>query len=411
MKSPERPLSGFLFVRLRKPLSCTCRCALDCSPKSDLHIRQKTQDNLLHFLPKTNRSKKRCTLCEGHSVLGEIMKRVLKWLATSVLVLACLLAVAITATIGWRPILGPKARAVTSRKFESTPQRLERGKYLVTAVTGCFGCHSEHDWKSHGAPVMPGMEGSGEVMPIAELPGRIVASNITSDKETGIGNWGDDELARAIREGIGRDGRALFPMMPYEHFRKMSDEDLASVIVFIRTVPPVRHPLPQTNIVFPVKYLIRSAPQPVTEPISNDTATSSDPVKRGAYLLNLADCSACHTPQVRGQGVPGMYLAGGFPLTGPWGSVFSANITPDASGISYYDESLFVQVLRTGYVRARELKPIMPYGEYKNMSDDDLKAIFAYLRTVAPVQHRVDNAENVSQCKLCQQKHGGGEQN
>ena len=248
-------------------------------------------------------------------------------------------------------------------------------------------------------------------MPFADLPGRVVAPNITSDVATGVGGWTDDELARAIREGVSRDGRTLFPMMPYERFRRMSDEDLASIIVFLRTIPSVRRELPKTDIIFPVKYLIRSAPQPITQPVPPDDATSADPVKRGAYLVNLADCAFCHTPHVRGQPVPGMGFAGGMILQGPWGSVASANLTPDVSGINYYDEALFIRALRTGYVRARELKPIMPYWEFAKMTDDDLKAIFAYLRALKPIKHRVDNSESLSECKICQQKHGGGEQN
>lgn len=339
------------------------------------------------------------------------MKRFLKWAAGSILVLLILIATAITAIIGWRPILGPRARALSDRHFESTPARLERGKYLVTSVSGCFGCHSEHDWKSHGAPILTGTEGAGEVMPFPDLPGHVVAPNITSDKETGIGSWTDDELARAIREGIGRDGRTLFPMMPYTRFREMSDEDMASIIVYLRTVPPVRRELPKTEIVFPVKYLIRSAPQPVTETVPSDAAMSRDPVKRGAYLATIGGCGDCHTPQVHGTPVAGMELGGGVPLAGPWGTVASANLTSDDSGIKYYDDSLFLQVMHTGYVRARELKPIMPYWEYGKMSDDDLKAIYAYLRSVKPVKHRVDNSEPVSECKVCRMKHGGGQLN
>jgi mono/diheme cytochrome c family protein len=191
----------------------------------------------------------------------------------------------------------------------------------------------------------------------------------------------------------------------------MSDEDLASVIVYLRSLPPVRHSLPKTEIIFPVKYLIKNAPQPVTEVVTSDAPTSSDPLRRGAYLVNIGGCPECHTPQVQGQALAGMDLAGGFRLQGPWGDVAAANITPDDSGIKYYDEALFLQVIRTGYVKARPLSPIMPAWEYKNMTDDDLNAIFAYLRTVKPVKHRVDNAERASLCKLCQQVHGAAEQN
>jgi mono/diheme cytochrome c family protein len=336
------------------------------------------------------------------------VRKLAKYFSIAVLALVTLLAVGITFTIGWRPFIGPKARTLTNRTFERTPQRLERGRYLAVAVGGCIGCHSEHDWKNRGA-IPPGMEGAGEVMPITELPGKIVAPNITPDPETGTGTWSDDQLARAIREGIGHDGRALFPMMPYQSFREMSDEDLASIIVYLRSLPPVRQSLPKSEIIFPVKYLIRGVPQPLTTQVATQDLT--DPVHHGKYLVTMAGCAGCHTPQVRGQSVPGMELAGGFTLSGPWGSIASSNITPDASGIGYYDEALFLQVMKTGYVKARGLSPIMPVFDFKNMTDDDLKAMFSYLRTLKPVKHRVDNAEPVSECRLCRMKHGGGKLN
>ena len=91
--------------------------------------------------------------------------------------------------------------------------------------------------------------------------------------------------------------------------------------------------------------------------------------------------------------------------------VASANLTPDASGICYYDEALFVETMRTGSVGARKLKPIMPWWAFRHMTDDDLKAVFAYLRTLKPVHHTVDNTEKHTQCKLCGQKHGLGDRN
>ena len=126
------------------------------------------------------------------------------------------------------------------------------------------------------------MEGAGEDFSVMKgLPGHVVAPNLTPDPETGSGSWSDDALARAIREGIGHDGRALFPMMPYENYRQMPDEDLASVVVFLRSLPPVRNPLPKTEIIFPVKYLIRSVPQPITEPVP--APDISDPVKQRSF--------------------------------------------------------------------------------------------------------------------------------
>jgi hypothetical protein len=330
-------------------------------------------------------------------------------LFAGVAAIAVLAAIAITFTIGWRPFVGPKTRPLTSRSFERTPQRLKRGRYIATALSGCIYCHSPHQWKAPGHPIVAGMEGAGEELPYGGLPGKIVAPNLTPDAATGAGSWSDDQFARAIREGVGHDGRALFPIMPYEHYRAMSDEDLASVVVYLRSLPAVRHELPKTEIIFPVKYLIRSIPEPLLSQVADDN--SSDPAQRGARLVNLAGCVDCHTSEIKGQSVPGLDFAGGEVFTGPWPTLASANITPDASGISYYDEVLFVEAIRTGSVRARKLSDVMPVSIYKNLTDDDVKAIFAYLRTVKPVKHRVDNSEPPTDCKVCKQKHGAGASN
>jgi mono/diheme cytochrome c family protein len=334
------------------------------------------------------------------------MGRLGKILVSIVLGLVVLLCAAITATIGWRPFIGPKARPLTDRKFDSTPERLARGERLFDA---CAGCHSPHDWKPHEPPVLPGMKGAGMVMPIQELPGRIVAANLTPDPETGTGKWTDDMIARAIREGIGHDGRALFPMMPYPRFRVLSDEEVASLVVYVRSLPPVKNPLPKTEIIFPVKYLIRSIPEPLYEQLPPPDL--STPEKKGEYLVNLAGCMDCHTPTQKGQPIKGLDFAGGMSLTGPWRKVASANITPDPSGISYYDEQLFLQAMRTGYVKARPISQIMPWWDFKNMPDDDLKAMFAYLKTLPPVKHRVDNAEPPTLCTVCGAMHGAGDRN
>ncbi len=135
----------------------------------------------------------------------------------------------------------------------------------------------------------------------------------------------------------------------------------------------------------------------------------SSPARYGAYLAEMGQCSECHTPRNRMlQPIPGMEMGGGTPIGK---EVVSANLTPDASGIPYYDEPLFLGVIRTGYVGARKLKPVMPWWLHRNMTDDDLKSLFAYLRTLKPVKHRVDNTEPPTQCKLCGKKHGFGDHN
>jgi len=327
------------------------------------------------------------------------MKKLRKVLLISAVVLCILVATGISFTIGWRPFIGPMKRAATNRQFERTPERLARGQYLVKTI-GCETCHSGHDWTQHGAPIVASTELAGQELTLKGFPGRLVASNLTSDPETGLANFSDDQLSRAIREGIKHDDTTLFPAMPYGEYKNMSDEDVASVVVYLRSLAPIRNPLPPTTVNFPVNYLVRSEPEPITSPIPGPSA---DPVARGKYIVSMG--CGCHNVN---ETLP---FAGGDSLTGPWGSATSANITPDPTGINYYSEAGFVTVLRTGYVGARKLNSIMPFGNFKNFTDDDIKSIFAYLRTLTPVRHHVDNSLPPTYCKLCKHNHGGGDQN
>ncbi len=294
---------------------------------------------------------------------------------------------------------------------------MARGKYLVNGVLQCFGCHSDLDWTKRPALPYPGKAGGGHVFDDIEIglpPGNhVVAPNITPDPEFGAGKWKDADFVRALRQGIGHDGRTLFPLMPYPFFRGLSDEDLASVVVYIRSIPPAHVQQPKTVLSAPLKAALQPLPAvgPIAEP------DKSSPAKYGAYLVNAGHCTACHTPvDEHNQPLPGMYLAGGQPLIGPWTgkgtlTVNSLNLTPDPSGLSYMSEALFIKTLRTGQVQARQLSNIMPWDWFRNMSDSDLKAIYAYLRTVPPVQHSVDNTEPPGYCKRCRQSHGYGARN
>lgn len=331
-----------------------------------------------------------------------------KILGLTVVLLLVLLSLTITLTIGWRPIIGPRARPLTDRKFAATPERLARGQYLVESVVGCIGCHAEQDLGKPGAPPVANRRGAGLVWAATDTPW-LVAPNITPDKETGAGNWSDDALARAIREGIGHDGRALFPIMPYPSFRTMADEDLASVIVYMRSLPPVRNQLPATKIPFPLSFLNNDVPQPLTVPVP--PPDQSTPVARGAYLVRLGTCADCHTPQENGKPIDGMDFAGGSVLKGLTGTVASSNLTPDSSGISYYDENLFLRAIHEGRVGARTLNATMPWTFFSQMTDDDLRSVFAWLRTLKPVKHRVDNTVPSTYCKKCRQRHGLGDSN
>lgn len=333
------------------------------------------------------------------------MKRLGRILGYVFLGLLVLLAVAITFTVGWRPFIGPKSRPLTTRKFEPTRERLARGQYLADAVLSCFACHSEFDEKSD-PPTITSKKGIGRVF-LEKGKYRLVAPNITPDPTAGVGSWSDDALSRAIREGITQDGSALFPIMGYGDFRNLSDEDLASVVVYLRSLEPAHNSLPKSVLPFWLQRAIQGVPQPITSPVP--PPDTSDPTKRGEYLVRIAGCEGCHTPEkgMPPRPIPSLSFAGGTVFR----EVASANITPDPSGISYYDEALFIEAMRTGRVKARPVKLPMPWPVYKNMTDDDLKAIFAYLRSLKPVHHLVDNTEPPTLCKLCGQKHGLGDRN
>jgi mono/diheme cytochrome c family protein len=346
---------------------------------------------------------------EGDSLARRWLKRLLKIAAFALLGVMILLIGVITFTIGWRPFIGPRMRVLTDRKFEVTRARLERGQYLVEGSLHCFQCHSQVDRDAPGAPALAGTKGGGRIWTEEGFPW-LVTPNITPDKETGAGNWTDDMMARAIREGIGHDGRALFPLMPYRSYSHLSDEDLASVVTYVRSIAPIRDQLPRTKTPFPLSLLLNTLPEPLTTAVP--PPDSSTQIKRGEYLAHISDCAGCHTPRGRMSPVlAGYEFAGGNVFGQGNATVAATNITPDPSGISYYDEELFLQVMRTGHVKARKLNPVMPWVYMSTMTDEDLKSVFDYLRTLKPVRHVVDNTEPPTKCRICHQVHGFGERN
>lgn len=321
------------------------------------------------------------------------MKRAIK-IGGGVLAGLLLIAGAAFAYLYFRQPESAPPRQIT---VEKTPERIERGRYIFTSLADCDGCHSQHDYTKLGGPVAGAARGSGQQMPLQDLPGRIIASNITPDAETGIGSWTDGEKIRAIREGISRDGHMLFPIMPYPNFRYMSDYDVESLVAYLDTLPPVRNPLPKTQVDFPVSMFIKGVPRPVEGPVAR--VTPADGARYGEYLVTMASCEECHTPMVRGQSDSSMRFAGGRIFATPSATVVSANITPDVeTGIGKWDFARFrdrVQSYRP--YTSGEAPPVgpdhftlMPWLAYSGLSDDDLAAIFTYIKARPPIAHRVE---------------------
>ncbi|WP_146909716.1 c-type cytochrome [Arenimonas daejeonensis] len=299
---------------------------------------------------------------------------------------------------------GTSLRPLTDRVFEATAARRDRGRYLGEGLLQCLVCHSERDWEQPGAPPKLGREGAGLVWRDDGKGRRLVAPNITPDAETGTGRWTDDMLARAIREGIGHDGRVLHPAMWYRSFSNLSDEDLASVVVWLRTLTPVRNPLPRTQMSEEELKRAATAPRAILEPVHAPDV--SMPVQRGRYLASLADCSGCHTGWEAPR-LAGLYAGGNLIERGEH-HAHSTNLNPHASGVDY-DAEAFIRIIRTG--KGGTTHPMMPWVAFRNLDDTDLHALHAWLASRPPIAHWISNQAPPTLCTVCGQEHGLGERN
>jgi len=276
---------------------------------------------------------------------------------------------------------------------------IERGRYLSVNVAGCIDCHSKRDFTKYSGPVVMGTHGQGGMLfdqKLAGVPGEVYAKNITPDNETGIGTWTDDEIIRALTQGISKNGDTLFPIMPYMHYNKMAKEDLMSIIAFLKTLKPINNKVPDRKLLAPISMFY---PAPLLKPSIDDNVRPShgDPVKYGEYLANIADCGTCHTPMTpQGPDMTKMF-AGGFSFDVGHFKVTSANITSDAeTGIGKWTEEQFLEKFSQyrkeenySYNPGKE-NTIMPVSLISGMTDSDLRALYAYLRTIPPISNKIE---------------------
>lgn len=292
----------------------------------------------------------------------------------------------------------PATAAPLNIVVDKSPERVERGKYIFTRLSYCDDCHSEQDFSRLARPVVLPTRGYGKLMADKDMPGEIYAANITPDMETGIGSWTDGEKIRAIREGVDKNGRTLFPIMPYAYYRYMSDEDVQALVAYLDTMPAVKHKLPPTKVNFPDSMWMKGTPRPVEGPIK--MPDRNDKLLYGEYVATISHCEVCHTPHPKLKEDVSLRFAGGRSFITPAGTVYSANITPDKeTGIGDWDVERFKMRLKT-YTQY-EIPPgppvigpdrftMMPYEAYAHMSDYDMEAIFAYLMTRPAIKHHVD---------------------
>lgn len=261
------------------------------------------------------------------------------------------------------------------------PAVVERGRYLSEAVLACGMCHTARDTTRFGGPESgPALAGAcfGEEWGV---PGRVCAPNITSDPEHGIGSWTDAELLSALREGKGRDGRTLFPMMPYVEWRALSDEDARAVVAHLRQVPPVKSSVQRSEVPDEVYADIKDLAEPLPGPVPGP---GGDAVERGRYLATIAQCAFCHA----GMGEPPAPFAGGRPAPTPQGDEVVPSLLPKGPVLRGLSEDAFVarftafKDLAPAPARKGQVNKLaMPWAAFARMHEDDLRAVYRYLRT------------------------------
>lgn len=300
-------------------------------------------------------------------------KKILKWMG----IILLLLVTGISITVMSRQNLtfeGPYPDIKASE--DSTV--IARGKQLVFGPAHCADCHSAVNPDS--------LMALGQEVPLTggfsfKLPiGKIYTKNITPDKETGIGRYTDQEIARALRYGVGPDGRAFMDFMP---FHNTSDEDLTAIISYLRAQNPVRKQIPENEFNLMGKVVKAFLLKPVGPngevPVNVKKDSSAE---YGKYLaVNVANCSGCHTNRNMMTGAfTGELFAGGLEIEG----FITPNLSTDpGSRIYTWDQQQFIARFRKGKMIPQSP---MPWNSFARMSDDDLKAIYKYLKTIPPVK-------------------------
>jgi hypothetical protein len=297
----------------------------------------------------------------------------------------------------------PRQRPAPDFKGDATPAVLEHGEYLVKHVLLCNDCHSERDWTLYSGPAKPPLGAGRPCMDkntravginfgTGGFPGRLCIRNITPDVESGIGAWTDGEIVRAMREGVSRNGEALFPIMPWFMYRSLSDDDAAAVIAYLRAQPAVKSFRPDRVLDFPLNIIFRFYPKPLEGPVA--TPPQSDPVAYGRYLTKIARCEFCHTARVRGQvePLPDRLFSGGVPFTMGTRTQYSKNLTPHPTGLGDWTKEIFIARFRAHtapFPVTEEENSEMDWVAFSGMTDQDLGAIWDFLRTVPPRETRL----------------------
>jgi hypothetical protein len=282
--------------------------------------------------------------------------------------------------------------------IERTPERIERGRYLANNVALCIDCHSTRDWSKYAGPMADtGIGAGGEPFDqTIGFPGNFIAKNITPYS---LGDWTDGEILRAVTTGVSKDGHALFPIMGYHRFGQMDQEDIYSIIAYIRTLTPVKKDIPASEADFPFNFIINTMPRKAA---FTSRPSENDLMAYGKYIINAAGCVECHSKREKGEIVPGTEFGGGMEFPQPAGIIRSANITMDKeNGIGTWSKESFIQKFKA-YKDSAYVSPVMtpndintpmPWTMFADMREKDLEAIYTYLTSVKTLDNKVVKME------------------
>jgi hypothetical protein len=316
------------------------------------------------------------------------MKKLLKVLGIIVLSILFILLIC----IAYIKIALPNVDPAPQMTVEHTSARLARGTYLANSVMSCMDCHSTRNLTQFSLPMEEPTRGQGGQRFDQSLgfPGIFYSANITP---AGIGGWNDGEIYRAITTGVRKNGKPIFPVMPYHSYGFADPEDVKSLIVYLRSLTPKENIVPESSADFPMNILLNTIPKKAS-PMKIPPA--GDSLAYGKYLFTIASCYDWHTPFDKGKFDDEYAFAGGRVFPVPGGMVTSANITPDKeTGIGAWTRDLFISrfaLFRDStnahrVVNPGELQTMMPWTMYGTMTDSDLSCIYAYIQTLKPKKH------------------------
>jgi len=273
--------------------------------------------------------------------------------------------------------MGALGAATADDGAAQTP--LERGAYLVNGVMACANCHTPVD---ANGPVLSKALAGGRLFDTPAF--KVYASNITPDRETGIGAWSEAELRSFLTTGIRPSKVPVAPIMPVAFYKALTLGDRNAVVGYLRSVQPVRNELPSADYRQPFAHQ--------EAPFANKAFREADlqvPAKRGMYLVALGHCLECHTPMGKdGHDYGTAAGKGGRIFAGPWGESRSSNITAHSdAGLGNWTDDEIKRAITQGVSRdGRKLKPPMAFAAYARISPQDLDAIVAFLRTLKPLE-------------------------